>query len=109
MYFQIAKRFPGLMIKLLVNTVNAPTVTFEPNKVTVQAAAAVTAYAIQPSSKLTPLFILNLVGQIGGVILKVFVWHRKTQNVSLSSQDTSISAQVSINGLRLAGSLTLNK
>lgn len=82
LYFQIAKRFPGLMIKLLVNTVNAPTVKFEPNKATVQVTAAVTAYAIQPNATLTPLFILNLVGQIGGVILKVFVWYRKTQNVS---------------------------
>lgn len=61
------------MVKLLVRAANAPKVTFEPNKVTIQATAAMTAYAMQPNGTLTPLFILNLVGQIGGVISKVFV------------------------------------
>ncbi|KAA8593527.1 hypothetical protein FQN60_009643 [Etheostoma spectabile] len=33
---QIAKRFPGLMMKLLVKTVKNPVISFEPNNVTVQ-------------------------------------------------------------------------
>lgn len=66
--FQIAQRFPGLMMKLLVKTVNNPTVTFEPNNVTVQANGTVTAYAIQPNATLTPLFVLNLVGSTAGVM-----------------------------------------
>ncbi|XP_038553228.1 bactericidal permeability-increasing protein-like [Micropterus salmoides] len=80
---QIAQRFPGLMMKLLVKTVNNPTVTFEPNNVTVQANGTVTAYAIQPNATLTPLFVLNL--------------------------ETSVSAKVFVSAMRLAGAVTLNK
>lgn len=65
--FQISKQFPGLMMKLLVKTDKSPVVTFEPNKVTVQATGTVTAYAIQPNNTLTPLFILNLVGFATGI------------------------------------------
>ncbi|XP_008291735.1 WD repeat-containing protein 65 [Stegastes partitus] len=57
---QIAKQFPGLMMKLLVKTVKDPIITFQPNNVTVQATATVTAYAIQPNATLAPLFVLNL-------------------------------------------------
>uniref|UniRef100_A0A8D3B3H3 Bactericidal permeability-increasing protein n=2 Tax=Scophthalmus maximus TaxID=52904 RepID=A0A8D3B3H3_SCOMX len=80
---QIAKRFPGLMMKLLLKTEKAPAVTFEPNNVTIQASAAVTAYAIQPNATLSPLFVLNL--------------------------ETSVSAKVFVSGMRLAGAVTLNK
>ncbi|XP_033977848.1 bactericidal permeability-increasing protein-like [Trematomus bernacchii] len=80
---QIARRFPGLMMKLLVKTVKAPVITFEPNNATVQTFASVTAYAIQPNAKLTPLFVLNLV--------------------------SSVSARVFVSGTRLAGAVTLNK
>ncbi|XP_070758063.1 bactericidal permeability-increasing protein [Enoplosus armatus] len=80
---QIAKRFPGLMMKLLVKTVKNPAITFEPNNVTVQATGTVTAYAIQPNTTLTPLFVLNL--------------------------ETSVSARVFVSGVRLAGAVTLNK
>lgn len=59
--FQIAKRFPGLMMKLLVNTVKDPTITFEPNNATIQVVGTVTAYAIQPNTTLSPLFVLNMV------------------------------------------------
>ncbi|KAG8007388.1 Bactericidal permeability-increasing protein [Nibea albiflora] len=79
---QIAKLFPGLMMKLLVKTVKTPIITFEPSNVTVQATASVTAYAIQPNGTLTPLFVLNL--------------------------DSSVSAQVFVSGMRLAGTVTLN-
>jgi len=48
-------------MKLLVKTVKNPIITFEPNNMTVQATATVTAYAIQPNSTLSPLFVLNLV------------------------------------------------
>ncbi|KAF7653036.1 hypothetical protein LDENG_00088090 [Lucifuga dentata] len=80
---EIAKRFPGLMMKMLVKTAKDPIITFEPNNVTIRAVGMVTAYAIQPNATLTPLFILNV--------------------------ETSISAQVFITEMRLAGSLTLNK
>lgn len=80
---QVAKRFPGLMMKLLVKTAKNPVVTFEPNNVTVQATSTVTAYAIQPNTTLSPLFVLNL--------------------------ETSVSARVFVSGMRLAGAVTLNK
>ncbi|KAM7423158.1 hypothetical protein PAMA_010944 [Pampus argenteus] len=80
---QIAKRFPGLMMKLLVKTMKSPVVTFEPDNVTVQATGTVTAYAIQPNATLSPLFVLNL--------------------------ETSVSARVFVSGMRLAGAVTLNK
>ncbi|XP_057218706.1 bactericidal permeability-increasing protein-like isoform X2 [Triplophysa rosa] len=80
---QIAKMYPGLMMKLLVKTVKQPIVTFQPNNVTVQTSGLVTAYAIQPNSTLSPLFDLNL--------------------------DGSISARVYVTELKLAGYLTLNK
>ncbi|KAJ4926862.1 hypothetical protein JOQ06_014606 [Pogonophryne albipinna] len=80
---QVAKRFPGLMMKLLVKTVKTPVITFEPNNATVQSFASVTAYAIQPNATLTPLFVLNLV--------------------------SSVSARVFVSGTRLAGAVTLNK
>ncbi|KAK5913083.1 hypothetical protein CesoFtcFv8_002900 [Champsocephalus esox] len=81
--FQIDQRFPGLMMKLVVKMAKAPVITFEPNKATVQSFASVTAYAIQPNATLTPLFVLNLV--------------------------SSVSARVSVSGMRLAGAVTLNK
>lgn len=80
---QIAKQYPGLMMKLLVKTVKNPIITFEPNNVTVQATATVTAYAIQPNATLSPLFVLNL--------------------------ETSVSAHVFVSGMRLAGSVALNE
>ncbi|KAK5913079.1 hypothetical protein CesoFtcFv8_002896 [Champsocephalus esox] len=80
---QIAKRFPGLMMKLLVKTVKTPVITFQPNNTTVQSFSSVTAYAIQPNATLTPLFVLNLV--------------------------SSVSARVFVSGTRLAGAVTLNK
>ncbi|TNN78594.1 Bactericidal permeability-increasing protein [Liparis tanakae] len=80
---QLAKRFPGLMMKLLVRTAKAPVVTFEPNKATVEASSTVTAYAIQPNATLSPLFVLNM--------------------------ETSASARVFVSGMRLAGAVNLNK
>lgn len=80
---QIAKRFPGLMMKLLVKTVKNPIITFEPNNATVQASGTVTAYAIQPNTTLSPLFVLNM--------------------------ETSVSARVFVSGMRLAGAVTLNE
>ncbi|KAM7006326.1 bactericidal permeability-increasing protein-like isoform 1-T2 [Tautogolabrus adspersus] len=80
---QIAKRFPGLKMKLLVKTVKNPVISFEPNNATVQATDTVTAYAIQPNATLTPLFVLNL--------------------------DISVSARVFVSGMKIAGAITLNK
>ncbi|CAJ1051813.1 bactericidal permeability-increasing protein-like [Xyrichtys novacula] len=80
---QIAKSFPGLLMKLLVKTVKSPVITFEPNNATIQTAGTVTAYAIQPNATLTPLFVLNL--------------------------DSSVSAKVFVSGMSIAGSVTLNK
>ncbi|XP_037347122.1 bactericidal permeability-increasing protein-like [Pungitius pungitius] len=80
---QVAKLFPGLMMKLLVKTAKTPVVTFEPNNTTVQATGAVTAYAIQPNATLSPLFVLNL--------------------------ESSVSAQLSVSATRVAGAVTLNK
>ncbi|XP_050978817.1 bactericidal permeability-increasing protein-like [Labeo rohita] len=75
--------YPDLMVKLLVETVKEPLVTFEPNNMTVQASSTVTAYAIQPNSTLSPLFVLNLEG--------------------------SVSAHIYVTELKLAGNVTLNK
>ncbi|XP_030585071.1 bactericidal permeability-increasing protein-like [Archocentrus centrarchus] len=80
---QIAKQFPGLMVELLVKTVETPMVTFEPNNATVQATATVTAYAIQPNSTLSPLFVLNM--------------------------ESSVSVRVFVSEMRIAGEVTLNK
>ncbi|XP_068598032.1 bactericidal permeability-increasing protein-like [Brachionichthys hirsutus] len=80
---QLAKSFPGLMMKLLVKTVKNPIITFLPNNATVQASGTVTAYAIQPNATLTPLFILNL--------------------------ETSVSANAFVRDTRLAGSVALDK
>lgn len=80
---EVAKRFPGLMMKLLVKTAKTPVITFEPNNATVQASGTVTAYAIQTNGTLSPLFVLNM--------------------------EASVSAQVSVSGTRLAGSVSLNK
>ncbi|XP_030633320.1 bactericidal permeability-increasing protein-like [Chanos chanos] len=79
---QIAKMYPGLMMKLHMKTAKVPIITFQPNNVTVQASSTVTAYAIQPSATLSPLFVLNL--------------------------DASVSARIYVTGLKVAGSLTLN-
>uniref|UniRef100_A0A8C7KLJ0 Bactericidal permeability-increasing protein n=2 Tax=Oncorhynchus kisutch TaxID=8019 RepID=A0A8C7KLJ0_ONCKI len=80
---EIAKRFPSMMMKLLVKTVKEPTIFFEPNNVTVQASGSVTAYAIQPNTTLSPLFVLNMEG--------------------------SVSARLYVTGVKLAGAVTLNK
>ncbi|KPP64074.1 LBP (LPS binding protein)/BPI (bactericidal/permeability-increasing protein)-1 precursor-like [Scleropages formosus] len=62
---EIAKRFPNMMMKLLVKTLEPPRITFEPNNVTLQANGTVTAYAILPNNTLEALFILNLVSLDG--------------------------------------------
>ncbi|XP_035008446.2 bactericidal permeability-increasing protein-like [Hippoglossus stenolepis] len=80
---QISKSFPGLMMKLLVKTVKTPVITFVPKNVTTQASCTVTAYAIQPNTTLSPLFILNL--------------------------ETSVSGQLFVSGMRVAGAVSLNK
>ncbi|XP_072522474.1 bactericidal permeability-increasing protein-like isoform X2 [Salminus brasiliensis] len=80
---QIAKQYPGLMMKLLVKTAKEPTITFEPNNVTLQVNSTVTAYAIQPNTTLSPLFILNV--------------------------DASVSAKISVTGIKVTGALTLNQ
>ncbi|XP_062842435.1 bactericidal permeability-increasing protein-like isoform X2 [Trichomycterus rosablanca] len=80
---QIAKQYPGLMMKLLVKTVKEPKIVFEPNNVTLQASGTVTAYAIQPNATLSPLFVLNV--------------------------DASVSAKIYVTGVKVAGTLTLNE
>ncbi|XP_042621881.1 LOW QUALITY PROTEIN: bactericidal permeability-increasing protein [Cyprinus carpio] len=80
---QIEKMYPGLMMKLLVETVKEAIVTFEPNNMPVQASSTVTAYAIQPNSTLSPLFVLNL--------------------------EVSVSTHIYVTELKLAGNVTLNK
>uniref|UniRef100_A0A3P8VE24 Bactericidal permeability-increasing protein n=1 Tax=Cynoglossus semilaevis TaxID=244447 RepID=A0A3P8VE24_CYNSE len=80
---QIAKRYPGLMMKLLLQTIKTPNISFQPNNVTIQASATVTAYAIQPNTTLTPLFVLNL--------------------------NTSVSGKMFVSEMRLAGAVTLNE
>uniref|UniRef100_A0A8C6S4N4 Bactericidal permeability-increasing protein n=1 Tax=Neogobius melanostomus TaxID=47308 RepID=A0A8C6S4N4_9GOBI len=80
---QIAQSFPGLMVKLLVKAVKPPVITFESDNAMIQATGTVTAYAIQTDGTLSPLFVLNM--------------------------DGSVSAQVSVSGTMVAGSVTLNK
>ncbi|KAL0978663.1 hypothetical protein UPYG_G00173640 [Umbra pygmaea] len=79
---EIAKRFPGLMMKLLVKTVKAPSLSFQPNNVTVQASGTVTASVIHPNGTLSPLFILNL--------------------------EASVSARLYVTELKLAGQITMD-
>ncbi|KAM9408515.1 bactericidal permeability-increasing protein-like isoform 1-T2 [Pholidichthys leucotaenia] len=80
---QVAKQFPGLLMKLLVKTTKIPVITFKSNNATVQASVAVTAYAIQPNATLSPLFVLNL--------------------------DAGISASMFISGMRVVGEVTLSQ
>ncbi|XP_056604126.1 bactericidal permeability-increasing protein-like [Triplophysa dalaica] len=80
---QVAKLFPGLKMKLLVKTVKAPIITFEPNNVTVQISSTVMADVIHQNNTLSPLFMLNL--------------------------EASASPQVNIDGLNLKASVTLNR
>lgn len=62
------------MMKLLVKMEKTPTLTFEPNNATVQATTTVTAFAIQPNSTLSPLFVLNLVSYPADMIFKLSLW-----------------------------------
>ncbi|XP_028854524.1 bactericidal permeability-increasing protein-like [Denticeps clupeoides] len=80
---QIAKRYPRMMMKLLVKMVKAPSITFQQNITTIQASGTITAYAIQPNTTLSPLFILNV-----GV---------------------SFSSLVYVTGVKLSGTVSLNK
>ncbi|MED6242435.1 hypothetical protein ATANTOWER_004691 [Ataeniobius toweri] len=80
---QIAKQYPGLMMKLLVRAEKNPSITFQPKNATLQATGTVTAYAIQHNGTLSPLFVLNL--------------------------ESSVSADVFVRGLSVAGHLTLNE
>ncbi|XP_006639508.2 bactericidal permeability-increasing protein [Lepisosteus oculatus] len=79
---EIAKRYSGLQIELLVKSTKQPFVTFQTNNMTLQAVGSITAYAIQPNSTLTPLFILSV--------------------------DASVSGNVYVSGVKVAGSLSLN-
>ncbi|KAJ7998551.1 hypothetical protein DPEC_G00206080 [Dallia pectoralis] len=80
---EIAKRFPDLMVELLVKTDKMPTISFQADNVTVQASSTMTAYAVQTNGTLSPLFILNMEG--------------------------SVSARLKVTGAKLSGSTTLNK
>ncbi|KAJ8361284.1 hypothetical protein SKAU_G00178090 [Synaphobranchus kaupii] len=80
---EIAERFPNLPMKILVKTVKAPKITFEPDKMTLQTMGSVTAYVIQTNGTLYPLFVLNV--------------------------DTSVSGHPYITGAKLAGTVSLNK
>uniref|UniRef100_A0A3Q2ZWY0 Bactericidal permeability-increasing protein n=1 Tax=Kryptolebias marmoratus TaxID=37003 RepID=A0A3Q2ZWY0_KRYMA len=80
---QIAKQFPGLMMKLLLKTEESPKVSFEPKNATLQTSATMTAYAIQPNGTLSPLFVLNV--------------------------ESSVTAHLFLSGMNIAGSLSLNK
>ncbi|XP_071349609.1 bactericidal permeability-increasing protein-like [Trachinotus anak] len=80
---EIARRFPGLLVKMTVKTSKTPTVTFLPNNMTVEAAGTVSAFAVHSNNTLSPLFVLNL--------------------------DTSVSAKMFVSGVKLAGSVTLNR
>ncbi|KAJ8361281.1 hypothetical protein SKAU_G00178060 [Synaphobranchus kaupii] len=80
---EIAKRFPNRPMKILVKTVKAPKITFEPDNMTLQAMVTLTAYVIQTNGTLQPLFVLNV--------------------------DTSVSGHIYITGAKLAGTVSLNK
>ncbi|XP_050976115.1 bactericidal permeability-increasing protein isoform X1 [Labeo rohita] len=80
---QIEKTYPGLMMKLLFETVKEPLITCEPNNMTIQASGMMTAFAIQSDGTLSPLFVLNLEG--------------------------SVSTNIYVSGLKLAGHVTLDK
>lgn len=97
------------MVKLLLKAVNNPVVTIETNNVTVQATGTVTAYAIQANATLTPLFILNLVGDNLKKPKKKICLVSKNPLILSPFQDTSVSARVFVSNMRLAGAVTLNK
>uniref|UniRef100_A0A665WEZ0 Bactericidal permeability-increasing protein n=1 Tax=Echeneis naucrates TaxID=173247 RepID=A0A665WEZ0_ECHNA len=80
---EIARRFPGLLVKMVVKTAKPPVITFQPNNATVQTIGTITAFAIQRNTTLSPLFVLNI--------------------------DTSVSAKLSINGMKVVGKVSLNR
>ncbi|XP_053723754.1 bactericidal permeability-increasing protein-like [Synchiropus splendidus] len=80
---EVAKQYPNMMIKLLVKNEQTPNIILDNNNATVQTVASVTAYAVQSNGTLSPLFILNM--------------------------DASVSGNVSINGMKLAGKVILNQ
>ncbi|XP_041945633.1 bactericidal permeability-increasing protein-like isoform X1 [Alosa pseudoharengus] len=80
---QLAKQYPGMMMKLLVKTTKQPNISFQLNNVTLLASGTVTAYAILPNTTLAPLFILNM--------------------------EASVSAHIYVTGVKLAGSVSLNR
>uniref|UniRef100_A0A1A8ECC2 Bactericidal permeability-increasing protein n=1 Tax=Nothobranchius kadleci TaxID=1051664 RepID=A0A1A8ECC2_NOTKA len=80
---QIKKQFPGLMMKLLLKTLDNPTITFQPKNATVEVNGTMTAYAVQPNGTLSPLFVLNM--------------------------ESSVSADVFVSGLNIAGRVSLNR
>lgn len=126
-FSQIAKRFPNLMVKLLVRASTNPVVRLEPGRVAVQANGTVTAYAIQANGTLTPLFMLNLVrasrqpNNKWAAFVQFWFWgkeenlQKKPGDLDLISlpffswQETNISAQVLLKGMRLAAAVTLNR
>lgn len=80
---QIAKLYPGLLMKLLVKAAKSPEISFESENATISASGTVTAFAIQANGTLSPLFVLNM--------------------------DGSVTAQMFMNGTRVAGSVSLNQ
>ncbi|XP_076013104.1 bactericidal permeability-increasing protein-like [Genypterus blacodes] len=87
---EIDKRFPGLMMKLLVKTDKDPLITFQPKSVTIQVVGTVTAYAIQANGTLSPLFVLNM--DIG-VSARLFVTEMKlAESVSLDKMIVTLKA-----------------
>uniref|UniRef100_A0A667WTN6 Bactericidal permeability-increasing protein n=1 Tax=Myripristis murdjan TaxID=586833 RepID=A0A667WTN6_9TELE len=58
---EISRRFPGLKMILTLSAARDPMVIFKRNNMTIVAVATVTAFAIQPNSTLSPLFVLKLV------------------------------------------------
>ncbi|XP_028667952.1 bactericidal permeability-increasing protein-like [Erpetoichthys calabaricus] len=79
---EVARRYPNMPVILNVRATQQPSANIQPNNVTLQSIASMSAYAVQANSTLAPLFDLSVVA--------------------------SVSLNFNISGLRLVGSLSLD-
>ncbi|KAG2463537.1 BPI protein, partial [Polypterus senegalus] len=63
----VARRYPNMPVILNVRATQQPSASIQPNNVTLQSTASMSAYAVQANSTLAPLFDLN-VGSLNHII-----------------------------------------
>ncbi|XP_039589371.1 bactericidal permeability-increasing protein-like, partial [Passer montanus] len=65
---QLEEKYPNMPMKFRLSTPTAPFLTIGPGGISFQPIVDVQAYAILPNSKLAPLFLLSLTGNVSAVI-----------------------------------------